>query len=86
MNKALQKQGIRTLDPKGEKFDPNFHQAMFEVPDANVPAGMVAQVVQTGYAIGDRVLRPALVGVSKGGPKAAPVAGNGPSGMAANEN
>jgi molecular chaperone GrpE len=86
LSKALQKQGIRTLDPKGEKFDPNFHQAMFEVPDANVPAGMVAQVVQTGYAIGDRVLRPALVGVSKGGPKAAPVGGNGPSGMAANEN
>jgi molecular chaperone GrpE len=51
-----------------------------------VPAGMVVQVVQTGYAIGDRVLRPALVGVSKGGPKVAPVAGNGLSGPAANEN
>jgi len=86
LNKALQKQGIRTLDPVGEKFDPNFHQAMFEIPDANVPAGMVVQVVQTGYAIGDRVLRPALVGVSKGGPKVAPVAGNGLSGPAANEN
>ena len=86
LNKALQKQGIRTLDPVGEKFDPNFHQAMFEIPDANVSAGMVVQVVQTGYAIGDRVLRPALVGVSKGGPKVAPVAGNGLSGPAANEN
>lgn len=86
LNKAFQKHGIRLLDPAGEKFDPNFHQAMFEVPDANVPAGMVVQVVQTGYAIGDRVLRPALVGVSKGGPRAAPVAGNGQTGAAANEN
>lgn len=86
LNKAMQKHGIRLLDPAGEKFDPNFHQAMFEVPDASVPAGMVVQVVQTGYAIGDRVLRPALVGVSKGGPKSAPVSGNGRAGAAANEN
>ena len=55
-----------------EKFDPNFHQAMYEVPDASVPAGNVVQVVQPGYKIGDRVLRPALVGVSKGGPRTAP--------------
>ena len=86
LNKTLQKHGIRQLDPRGEKFDPNFHQAMFEVPDASAPAGTVVQVVQTGYAIGDRVLRPALVGVSKGGPKAAPVGGNGPAGAPANEN
>jgi len=45
---------------------------MFEVPDVTVPAGSVVQVVQPGYMIGERVLRPALVGVSKGGPKAAP--------------
>ncbi len=77
--KTLKKHGVRKLDPAGEKFDPNFHQAMFEVPDQNVPAGLVVQVVQTGYAIGDRVLRPALVGVSKGGSKMppAPVGKNG---------
>jgi molecular chaperone GrpE len=73
LQKALAKNGIRRIDPQGEKFDPHFHQAVFEVPDANVPAGMVAQVIQPGYAIGNRVLRPAMVGVSKGGPRTAPV-------------
>jgi molecular chaperone GrpE len=72
--KALEKNGVRQFTPQGEKFDPNLHQAMFEIPDAAVPAGSVVQVVQPGYMIGDRVLRPALVGVSKGGPKAAPSA------------
>ena len=74
---ALEKHGVRKLDPVGEKFDPNFHQAMFEVPDASVPAGTVVQVVQAGYLISERVLRPALVAVSKGGAKAAPLAANG---------
>ena len=60
------------LSPEGEKFDPNFHQAMFEMPHETLPAGAVAQVVQSGWKIGERVLRPALVGVSKGGSKAAP--------------
>ena len=73
LQKALAKNGIRRIDPQSEKFDPNFHQAVFEVPDANVPAGMVAQVIQPGYAVGNRVLRPAMVGVSKGGPRTAPV-------------
>ncbi len=67
--KALEKNGIRKIEPKGEKFDPNFHQAMYEAPDASVPVGHVVQVVQPGYTIGERVLRPALVGVSKGAPK-----------------
>jgi len=81
--KALEKNGVRQFTPQGEKFDPNLHQAMFEIPDATVPAGNVVQVVQPGYLIGDRVLRPALVAVSKGGPKAAP---NAPSnGNAAKE-
>ncbi len=77
--KALEKHGVKRLEPMGQKFDPNFHQAMFEVPDQGVPAGTVVQVVQPGYGIGDRVLRPALVGVAKGGPKPAPAtpAGNG---------
>jgi molecular chaperone GrpE len=70
--KVLEKNGVRQFTPQGEKFDPNLHQAMFEVPDASVPAGSVVQVVQPGYMIGERVLRPALVGVSKGGPKTAP--------------
>ena len=72
LQKALEKNGIRQFSPQGEKFDPNLHQAMFEVPDASVPAGSVVQVVQPGYMIGERILRPALVGVSKGGPKMAP--------------
>jgi molecular chaperone GrpE len=70
--KALEKNGIRQFSPQGEKFDPNLHQAMFEVPDPKVPAGSVVQVVQPGYMIGERMLRPALVGVSKGGPRTAP--------------
>src|SRR6516162_1658062 len=74
---TLEKNGVKKFDPVGEKFDPNFHQAMFEVPDASVPAGTVVQVVQAGYMISERVLRPALVAVSKGGAKAAPLAANG---------
>jgi molecular chaperone GrpE len=70
--KALEKNGVRQFSPRGEKFDPNVHQAMFEVPNASVPAGSVVEVVQPGYMIGERVLRPAMVGVSKGGPKSAP--------------
>jgi len=70
--KALEKNGVRQFTPQGEKFDPNLHQAMFEIPDASVPAGSVVQVMQPGYKIGERVLRPALVGVSKGGPKMPP--------------
>ncbi|MFG1378825.1 nucleotide exchange factor GrpE [Xanthobacter autotrophicus] len=68
--KALEKHGIRKIEPKGQKFDPNLHQAMFEVPDPSVPSGTVVQVVQSGYVIGERVLRPAMVGVARGGPKA----------------
>jgi molecular chaperone GrpE len=68
--KVLEKHGVHRLDPHGQKFDPHRHQAMFEVPDETVPAGTVVQVVQSGYTIGDRVLRPALVAVSKGGPRA----------------
>jgi molecular chaperone GrpE len=69
--KTLERHGIRKIEPKGERFDPNLHQAMFEVPDPSVPNGTVREVVQAGYVIGDRVLRPALVGVAKGGPKGA---------------
>ena len=65
----LQRHGVRKLEPQGQKFDPNFHEALFEIPDESVPAGTVAQVVEAGFAIGDRVLRPAKVGVARGGPK-----------------
>jgi molecular chaperone GrpE len=70
--KVLEKNGVKKFDPQGAKFDPNLHQAMFEVPDPRVPSGFVVQVIQPGYMLGDRVLRPALVGVSKGGPRVAP--------------
>jgi molecular chaperone GrpE len=70
--KALEKNGVRQFSPRGEKFDPNVHQAMFEVPNPTEPAGSVVEVVAPGYMIGERVLRPAMVGVSKGGPKTAP--------------
>ena len=70
--KVLEKHGVKKFDPQGAKFDPNLHQAIFEVPDANVPSGSIAQVIQPGYMIGERVLRPAMVGVSKGGPRTAP--------------
>ncbi len=66
----LARHGIKKLDPQGSKFDPNLHEALFEIPDESVPSGTVLQVVEGGYAIGDRVLRPAKVGISKGGPKA----------------
>jgi molecular chaperone GrpE len=68
--KVMEKHGVKKIEPQGQKFDPNLHQAMFELPDPSVPAGTVVQIMQPGYTIGERVLRPALVGVSKGGPKA----------------
>ena len=61
--------GIKEIDATGKKFDHNLHQAMFEIDDPLQPAGLVVQEVQRGYTIYDRLLRPAMVGVSKGGPK-----------------
>jgi molecular chaperone GrpE len=63
--KALEKSGVKKFSPQGEKFDPNLHQAMFEMETVEGPPGYVAQVIQAGYMIGDRVLRPAMVAVSK---------------------
>jgi len=76
---ALEKHGVTKIDPLGQKFDPNRHQAMYEVEDPSVPSGNVVQVVQAGYLIGDRVLRPAMVAVSKGGPKAPPAPAEPPA-------
>jgi molecular chaperone GrpE len=67
MQRLLGKHGVKPIEAAGQKFDPNKHQAMFEVPNPNVPEGTVVQVVQEGFAIGERVLRPAMVGVAKGG-------------------
>lgn len=66
----LTRHGVRKLEPKGQKFDPNFHEALYEAHDETVPPGTVAHVVEEGFAIGERVLRPAKVGVAKGGAKA----------------
>jgi molecular chaperone GrpE len=67
----LARHGVKKLEPLGGKFDPNMHEALYEIPDETKPNGSVAHVVEEGYAIGERVLRPAKVGVSRGGPKAA---------------
>lgn len=71
LQKVLEKHGVKMFSPLGEKFDPNFHQAMYEVPDSAAAPGTVAQVVQAGYLIGERVLRPAMVAIAKAAPKSA---------------
>jgi molecular chaperone GrpE len=62
---VFQRHNIRRLDAVGQKFDPNYHQAMFEVPTSEQPPGTVVQEIQKGYVVGERVLRPAMVGVAK---------------------
>src|SRR5262249_43126922 len=62
---ALERHNIKRIEPLGEKFDSHQHQAMFEVPGSGQPAGTVVQVLQPGYLLYDRLLRPALVGVAK---------------------
>ena len=64
---AFEKHGVTKLDPLGDKFDHAFHQAMFEVEDSTQPAGTIVQLLQPGYVLHDRLLRPAMVAVSKGG-------------------
>lgn len=67
--RSLEQHEIKKLNPIGGRFDPHFHEAMFEVPDPSVPNGTVTEVVEPGYSIGSRVLRPAKVGVASGGPR-----------------
>src|SRR6202161_3744001 len=81
--KALEKNGVRQYTPQGEKFDPNVHQAIYEVPDPSVPAGSIVQVMQPGYRLGERVLRPALVALAQDGPKTAANAASGNDNRAA---
>jgi molecular chaperone GrpE len=63
--RVLDKHGVKRIEPHGKKFDPHLHQAMFEVEHDEAPHGTVVQVIQPGYSIGERILRPALVGVAK---------------------
>ena len=65
---TLERHGIRKIEPMGEKFDPKFHEAMYEVPSADAENGTVMQVVEAGYVIHDRLLRPAKVGIAKVAP------------------
>jgi molecular chaperone GrpE len=70
---AFERHGLKRIDPKGERFDHNFHQAVFEIENSGQPAGTVVEVLQPGYVVHDRLLRPAMVGVAKGGaPSAEP--------------
>jgi molecular chaperone GrpE len=80
--KVLERNGVKMFSPAGEKFDPNLHQAMYEVETPELPPGSVAQVIQSGYMLGERVLRPALVAVSKSAPKASAASANDNSGDA----
>lgn len=69
---VFERHNVKKLDPMGERLDPHQHEAMFEIEDASKPNGTVVQVLQAGYMLHDRLLRPARVGVSKGGgPKSA---------------
>jgi molecular chaperone GrpE len=68
---AFERHGLKRIDAKGEKFDHNFHQAVFEMENTGQPAGTVVEVLQPGYMLHDRLLRPAMVGVAKGGAPAA---------------
>lgn len=68
---VLERHGVVPIAAMGAPFDPHIHEAMFEIPDESVPSGTVVQVLQTGYVLHDRTLRPATVGVSRGGPKRA---------------
>jgi molecular chaperone GrpE len=66
---VLERHGVKRIDPKGEIFNPHLHQAVMEQPNPELPSGTVLQVLQAGYSIQDRVLRPAMVVVAKGGAK-----------------
>lgn len=63
--KVMERHGVKKFTPLGEKFDPNLHQAMYELTDSSAAPGTVAQVIQSGYMIGERILRPALVAIAK---------------------
>lgn len=70
MLKSMEKHGIRKIEPLGQMFDPNFHEVMFESPLPGKPGGTIIQVIEPGYVLNDRLLRPARVGVAKADPSA----------------
>lgn len=72
LGEVFKKFGVEKFDPQNEKFDPNRHYALFQIPDPSKPSGTVAAVVKVGYMLHDRVLRPAEVGVTEGGPTEEP--------------
>ncbi len=74
--RAFEKHKISKLDPKGELFNPNFHEVMFEIPGSGQAAGTIIQVIETGYILDDRLLRPARVGVAKDDGSAPPETGS----------
>lgn len=80
---VLERHGVKRIDPTGERFDPNVHQAMMQADNLDVPAGTVIQTFQPAYMIEDRVLRPAMVVVSRGGPKLAKASADGGDGAEA---
>ena len=82
---TLERHGIKRIDPKGQPFNPHLHQAVMEAQNPDVPAGTVTQVYQLGYMIEDRVLRPAMVVVAKGGFKPVKSAESAPAPAAAND-
>ena len=82
---ALDRHGIRRVQPLNEPFNPHLHQAVAQVPRTDVATGTIVEVYQAGYMIEDRVLRPAMVGVAQGGPKPA-AAPEGAAPPPANEN
>lgn len=83
---ALERHGIRRVQPMNELFNPHLHQAVMEIPRSDVPSGTIVQVFQAGFMIEDRVLRPAMVAVAKGGPKPAGAPESSGPAAPANEN
>jgi molecular chaperone GrpE len=79
LQRVFEKHGIKRIDPKGAKFDPHLHTAIAQIPAPTVPDGSVVDVAQTGYSIGERLLRPAMVVVGTGGPKNGGSSENGQS-------
>lgn len=71
--RSLEKHDVKKLDPLGRRFDPHLHESVFAVHDPSVPTGTVVKVLEPGYTIGTRSLRPAKVGVSNGGPQHNPI-------------
>ena len=85
LNTVFDRHHIVKIDPLGAPFDPHFHEAMFEIPDPEAAAGTVLQVLQAGYRLRDRLLRPAQVGIAKGAPAAAGLTGDEPEPAAARD-